>query len=171
MHLNIVCSHQWCIFFLVFLLFVLLFASHQQGKFEDFGNLVILLKLDQIIDFSYRVTLKFDGWPKSNRILLYYIKFCASFQSHQCIHTWAIIRKQSIRVKIGKFRSHVTLKFDARPSKSIEHLFYTISSFVHHFIGVSYGYFEMRWAACFNQGWIGLCIMLISMAGVINNNI
>ena len=48
-------------------------------------GLVILLKLIQIIDFSARVTLKFDGWP------------------------W----------------------------KTIGHLFYTTSSFVHHFKSIS----------------------------------
>ena len=41
--------------------------------------------------------------------------------------------KRSIRVKIGEILSHVTLKFDGWPSKTIEHLVYTTSSFVHHF--------------------------------------
>ena len=36
-------------------------------------------------------------------------------------------------VKFGKFLSHVTLKFDGWPCKTIGKLFYTTSNFVHHF--------------------------------------
>ena len=77
--------------------------------------------------------------PKNNRApLLYYIKLCASFQTHQWIQTEVTLRKRSIRVEIGNFLSLVTLKFDGWPWKMIGHLFYTTSSFVHHFksIGV-----------------------------------
>ena len=35
------------------------------------------------------------------------------------------------------FLSHVTLKFDGWPRKTIMHLFYAASSFVHHFIAIS----------------------------------
>ena len=48
------------------------------------------------------------------------------------IQTWVTVRKRSIRVKIGDFLSSVTLKFDRWPWKTIEHLFYAASSFVHH---------------------------------------
>ena len=65
--------------------------------------------------------------------LLYYIQLCASFQIHWCIQTEVTVRKCSTRVKIGNFLSHVTLKFDGWPWKTIGHLFYTLSSFVHHF--------------------------------------
>ena len=44
-----------------------------------------------------------------------------------------LVRKRSIQVKIGNFFSCVTLKFDGWPWKIIGHLFYTTSSFVHHF--------------------------------------
>ena len=43
------------------------------------------------------------------------------------------VRKRSIRIKIGNFLSRVTLKFDGWHWKTIGHLFYTTSSFVHHF--------------------------------------
>ena len=65
--------------------------------------------------------------------LLYYIKLCLSFQIHWWIETEVTVRKRSIRVKIGEFLSCVTLKFDGWPWKTIGHLFYTTSSFVHHF--------------------------------------
>ena len=71
---------------------------------------------------------------KNNRApLLYYIKLCASFQIHWWIQTGVTVRKRSIRVKIGDFLFCVTLKFDGWPWKPIGHLFYTTSSFVHHF--------------------------------------
>ena len=75
-------------------------------------------------------------WMTSKTIkapLLYYIKLCASFQIHQWIQTQVTVRKPSIRVKIGDFLSCVTLKFDGRPWKTIERLFYNTLSFVQHF--------------------------------------
>ena len=65
--------------------------------------------------------------------LLYYIKLCASFQSHQWIQTRVTVRKRPILVKIDDFFSYVNLKFERWPWKTIGHLFYTTSSFVHHF--------------------------------------
>ena len=65
--------------------------------------------------------------------LLYYIKLCASFQIHGWIETEVTVRKRSTWVKIGNFFSFVTLKFDGWPWKTIGHLFYTTSSYVHHF--------------------------------------
>ena len=41
-----------------------------------------------------------------------------------------------IWVKISDFLSCVTLKFDGWPSKTIGHLFYATSSFVHHFVAI-----------------------------------
>ena len=71
---------------------------------------------------------------KINRaLLLYYIKLCASFQIHWWIQTGVTARKRSIRVEIGDILTCVTLKFDGWPWKTIGHLFYTTSSFVHHF--------------------------------------
>ena len=43
------------------------------------------------------------------------------------------VGKRSIGVKIGNFLSRVNLKLDGWPWKTIEHLVYTLSSFVHHF--------------------------------------
>ena len=68
--------------------------------------------------------------------LLYYIKLCASFQSHGWIQTGATVRKRSIQVKIGNFLCRVTLKFAGWPWKSIGHLSYAASSYVRHFIAI-----------------------------------
>ena len=67
---------------------------------------------------------------------LYYVKLCASFQIHRWIQTGVTVRKRSIRVKIGDFLSCVALKFDGWLWKTIGHLFYATSSFVHHFIAI-----------------------------------
>ena len=68
--------------------------------------------------------------------LLCYFKLCASFCSHWWIQTGVTVRKRSIWVKFDDFYSHVTLKFDRWPSKTIGHLFYATSSFVHHFVAI-----------------------------------
>ena len=98
-------------------------------------GLVILFKFDPTHRFFSPCDLEI--WcmtSKNNRAhLLYYIKLCVSFQIHRWIQTEVTLRKRSIRVEIGDFLSLVTLKFDGWPWKTIGHLFYTASSFVHHF--------------------------------------
>ena len=98
-------------------------------------GLVILLKFDPNHRFFSLCDLEI--WcmtSKNNRApLLYYIKLCVSFQIHRWIKTEVLVRKRSIWVEIGDFLSCVTLKFDGWTWKKIGHLFYTTSSFVHHF--------------------------------------
>ena len=75
---------------------------------------------------------------KNNRaLLLFYVKLCASFQIHRWIQTGVKVRKRWIRVEIGDILSRVTLKFDGQPWKMIRHLFFTTSSFAHHFKSIS----------------------------------
>ena len=76
--------------------------------------------------------------------LLYYIKLCASFQIHRWIQIGVTVRKRSIWVKMGNFLSRVTLKFDGWPWKTIGHLFYVTSSFVHHFTTISQFKLELQ---------------------------
>ena len=109
-------------------------------------GLVILLKFDPIHRFFslcdleiWCMTLKNNTTP-----LLYYIKLCVSFQIHRWIQTKVTVRKCSIRVKIGDFLSCVTLKFDGWPCKTIGHLLYTTSSFVHHFIPIGDFKFQLQ---------------------------
>ena len=66
-----------------------------------------------------------------------HIKLFVSFQIHPWIQTEVTVRKPSIQVKIDNFLSRVTLKFDGWPWKTIGHLFYIASSYVHHFITIS----------------------------------
>ena len=63
------------------------------------------------------------GWMKSNRaLLLYYIKLCASFWSHQWIQTWITVRKHWIRVKISYFFVLCDLEIWRMTWKTIGHL-------------------------------------------------
>ena len=65
---------------------------------------------------------------KNKRVsLLCLFKLYALFRCHQWIYIWVTVWNLD-------FVSHVTLKFYGRPWKTIGHLFYTHSSFVHHFI-------------------------------------
>ena len=72
----------------------------------------------QIVNFSARGTVKFDGWPcKTIGYLFYatssfvhlfvpiggYFKLCASFRSHWWIQTSITVRKHPIWVKFGRF--------------------------------------------------------------------
>ena len=79
-------------------------------------------------------------WPmtlKNNRApLKCYFKLCASFGSHWWIQTGVTVRKCPIWVKIDDFFSRVTLQFDVWPWKTIGHLSYVASNFVHHFITI-----------------------------------
>ena len=74
---------------------------------------------------------------KNNRApLLCYFKLYVSFRSHLWIQAGVTVRKRPIWVKIDDFFSRVTLQFDAWPWKTIGHLFYATSSFVHHFVAI-----------------------------------
>ena len=68
--------------------------------------------------------------------LLCCFKLCATFHSHRWIQTGVAVRKRPIWVKFDDFLSRVTLPFDAWPWKTIGHLFYATSSFVHHFVAI-----------------------------------
>ena len=101
-------------------------------------GLVILLKLDLNRRFFSPCDLEI-WWmtPKNNRApLLCYYKLFASFLSHWWIQTGITVRKRLIWVNIDAFLSRVTLKFDGWPSKTIGHLFYATSSFMHHFVAI-----------------------------------
>ena len=90
--------------------------------------------------------------------LLCCIKLCASFHSHRWIQTKVTVRKRSIRVKIDNLLSCVTLKFDGWPWKTIGHLFYVASSFMHHFIAI--GQFKLKLQSGNAQFWSKSTIFL-----------
>ena len=106
--------------------------------FKSIGE--VKLELNSGQNWWFFVLPDLEIWQmtlKNNRApLLYYIKLCTSFQSHRWIQTGVTVPKRSIQVKISNFLSHVTLKFDGWLWKSIGHLSYVASSFVHHFIAI-----------------------------------
>ena len=75
--------------------------------------------------------------------------------------------KRSIRVKIGNFLSRVTLKFDGWPWKTIGHLFYTRSSFVHRFKAM--GEFKLELQSGKNQQFFVPCDLEIWRMTLKNN--
>ena len=99
----------------------------------------------------WRMTLKNNKAP-----LLCCFKLCASFHSHQWIQTRVTVRKPPIWVKIDVFLSRVTFKFDRWPWKTIGHLFYATSSFVHHFVAI--GEFKLKLQSGSAQLWSKLMI-------------
>ena len=80
----------------------------------------------------WRMTLKNNRAP-----LLCNFKLCAPLHNHWWIQTGVTVWKRSIWVKIDDFFSHVTLQLDVWPWKTIRHLCYATSSFVHHFVAIS----------------------------------
>ena len=109
---------------------------------------LVISNCTQIDDFSARVTMKFDGWPKktighffcSTWIFVHHYKSIGEFK----------LELQSRNAQFGDILSCGTLKFDGWPWKIIGHLFYTTSSFVHHFKAVGEVKLELQsWNAQF----------------------
>ena len=111
--------------------------------FKAIGEFKLELQSGNInAQFGSKLPIFWPAWPqiwrmtlRNNRApLLYYIKHDASFHSHRWIQTGVTVRKLSLRVKINDFLSRATLEFGGWPWKTIGHIFYATSSFVHHFI-------------------------------------
>ena len=90
-------------------------------------------------DFYSRVTLKFEVWPWKTIGHLYY---ATSSSMHHFVAIGEFkLELQSGNAQFGSksmiFFCLVTLQFDLWPWKTIEHLSYGTSSFVHHFVAIS----------------------------------
>ena len=94
----------------------------------------------------WRMTFKNNRAP-----VLCHFKLCASFRSHWSIQAGVTVRKRLVWVKFDAFKSRVTLTFDGWPSKTIGHLFYATSSFVHHFVAI--GEFKLELQSGNAQSW------------------
>ena len=82
----------------------------------------------KIYNFFSRVTLKFDRWPWNKANLRDLIA-----ATGLVISNW---------IQIVNFSARVTVKFDGWPCKTIGHLFYATSSFVHLFVPI--GEFKLK---------------------------
>ena len=120
--------------------------NYKQGKPEGFDSCdrPSNLKLNSNRQFFHPCDREIWWMTSKNNsaLLLYYVKLCASFQIHWWIQTGFTVQKRSIWVEIGDMLSPATLKFDGWPWKTIGHLFYATSSFVHHFVPI--GEFKLR---------------------------
>ena len=123
----------------------------EQGKSEGFESCdrpivrkrPILVKIGDVLS---RVTLKFDGWPWK---ILGHLSFAvSSFVQHFITICEFKLELQSGNAQFGSnstiFKSRVTLKFDGWPWKTIGHLYYATSSFVHHFVAISDSKLEIQ---------------------------
>ena len=82
---------------------------------------------------------------KNNRApLLYYIKHCASFQSHLLIQTRVTVWECSLRVKIRDVFVPCDLEIWQMTLKNNRHLFCATSTFMHHFIAISVFKLELQ---------------------------
>ena len=96
----------------------------------------------QIVNFSARVTVKFDGWPRKTIGHFYYTT--SSFVHHfKSIGEF----KLDLQSRNARFGSKLVIcypvwpfmkcvKFYGCPWKTIGHLFYATSSFVQHFVAI-----------------------------------
>ena len=110
--------------------------DNNSGKFCDAWNIVNKANLRDLVAATDLVIF---WWmtPKNNKARLRYnIKLCVLFHIHQWIQTGVTAWKRPIWVKFDNFLSCVTLQFDVWRWKTIGHLFYATSSFVHHFIAI-----------------------------------
>ena len=109
----------------------------KQGKSQGFDNCDRPSNLARIRS-SHRFSSPFDLviWWKTIGNLFHAPKICVSFDTHTWIQMGVIVRKSSNLSKIINFSTHVTLKFDRWPPNTIQHLFYTLLSSVHHFVAV-----------------------------------
>ena len=88
-------------------------------------------------NFLSGVTLKFDGWP--GKTVGHLFNPTSSFVPHLVAICELKLDFSLETPNLGqnqRFFSHVTLQFDVWPRKTIGHLFYVASSFVHHFITI-----------------------------------
>ena len=92
----------------------------------------------KIGDLLSRVTLKFNGWPWKTIGHLFYV-------ASSLMHYFVAIGQLKLKLQSGNAQfgsklaillSHKTLKFDGWPWKTMGHLFYATSSFVHHFVAI-----------------------------------
>ena len=138
-------------------------CNWKQGKSEGFDSCNRPSNLTQIgFKSSIFQPCDLEIWLMTSKNyrapLLHYIKLCALSQTPRWIRTAVAVRKHSIRVKIGDFLPHVTLKFNGWPWKTIGILFYVTLSFVHHFEAI--GEFKLKLQsgnAQFGPKWAFFC--------------
>ena len=92
----------------------------------------IRVKID---DFFFGMTLKFVGWPwiTSGHLIYTTLSFVQHFKPTGILKLELQSGNLQFGSKLAIFCKGMTLKIDGWPWKTIGHLFYTTSSFVHDF--------------------------------------
>ena len=131
-------GHQWITKFM--------HCIHNKANLRDLiaATGLVISNWIQIVNFSARVTVKFDGWPCKTIGHLFYAT--SSF-----VHLFVTIGEFKLKLQSGNAQSGSNwMIFRAvRPwnltddlCKTIGHLFYATSSFVHHFVAI--GEFKLQ---------------------------
>ena len=124
-------------------------ASSFVHHFIDIGEFTLALQsgnaqFGQIRRFFSRVTLKFNGWPWKTIRQLFYTT--SSFVHHFKLSVKSNLSFSLETLNSGRnwwfFLSRVTLEFDGLTSKTIGHISYAASSFLHHFVVI--GQFKLE---------------------------
>ena len=100
----------------------------------------------EIGDMLSRVTLKFDRWPWKTTGHLFYAT--SSFLQHFVAigdSNWSYSSDTPNLGQIRRFLECATLKFDGWPWKTMGHLVYFTSSFVHHFVPIGEFKLELQY--------------------------
>ena len=122
-----------------FLYYIKLCASFQIHQWIQTGVTVRKCSIRvKIGNFLSRVTLKFAGWPWKTIGHLFYttLSFVQLFKAIGIFKLELQSGNAQFGSKLAIFLSHVTLKIEGRPWKTIGHLSYNASSFVHHLITI-----------------------------------
>ena len=136
------------------LYYIKLCASFQIHRWIQIGITVgkrpIWVKID---NFLSRVTFKFNRWHWKTIEHLFCV--ASSFVYHFTAISEFKLQLQSGNAQFWSkstiFFSRVTLKFNGWLSKTVGHLFYATSSFVHHFIPIGEFKFELQSGNAQNQ--------------------
>ena len=114
-----------------------LFQSHQWIQTGSYSSETLNSGKNWWFFFS-RVTLKCDGWPWKTIWHLFYatLSFVHHFKTINELKLELQSGNAQFRSKSAFFLSYVTLKFDGWPQKTIGHLVYVTSRFVHHFVAI-----------------------------------
>ena len=118
----------------------------QPSVISNWSYRPVTADLGQNRRFFSRVTLQFDVWPRKTIGHLFY--FTSNF-----VHHFVTIGVFKLELESGNAQSGPNstsfravwprnLKFDVWPWKTIGHLFYVTSSFVHHFAAI--GVFKLE---------------------------
>ena len=149
------------------------FTTISEFKLEpQSGNAQFGVKIG---DFWSCVILRFDGWPwetighlfNSTSSFVHFFPTIGEFK------LYLQSGSAQFKVKVGEFCSRVTSKFDGWSWKTIKHLFYVTSSFVHNFTTI--GEFELelqsgkRLNSGQNQRFLVLCDLEIWRKTLENN--